>query len=570
MLLVGSGVIVGALFTSIVVLGISYLSLEPVDSFGSETAEWSESSNGELKNPRSTLKVESRKLASSREGDSIGQILRLESVFDQSAAIHALLSSADEERVLDLIGRANEISRPSQRDAVLEIIFLKYAEIDSGRAFNEAKGFRWSTRSRLYGGVFRQWARSDLEAAVLAAKSLNQSDRDYASSSILYARDDLSLDRLYAISDELQNRTYMDFFGTRLWRSKARRDPRTAWHNALDATTDASNRAVVLTTVAEEWVEKDGIYVLDEIKNSSIAEYQKTKIYKTILGHIAETDPEDAISAATLLGLSPNFDVVAGIFSKWAEEEPFRLFGLADSLDPRFASTAKHEAIQVIAKDSPQKALALLGQINNFLLEQRAVRTIAIAWAAEDPKSALAWYADRELRASDDTLKSILHRLVRQDVDSAFNIVSAYPGERGSVMIDALFDVMGMNDIDSMKYFHRLEDEKKHGPGLLLGSVIALSDFKQALALGITLPDSSQRDYHERIIHVASHHNRFDLLESIDKLPTTDLRVHAVMELLLRNKDEALFSDKQTESLRSRLNTEQREYLDSLVTVTLH
>ena len=76
---------------------------------------------------------------------------------------------------------------------------------------------------------------------------------------------------------------------------------------------------MALTTVAEAWVEEEGLSVLDEISNSTIREFYKARIYRTVLRQIAETDIEKAVAAAASLGLNPSefgstSRVVSGLF----------------------------------------------------------------------------------------------------------------------------------------------------------------------------------------------------------------------------------------------------------------
>ena len=568
-LLVGSGVLAGVLVTAIAFLVISHLPLKTWDFSQTETAEPRETSNRLQGKRSSTSSIESGGAPRSRLGGSIEETLRLDNDFDQSVALYMLLSDANEEFVLDLIDQAKDIKQLSERNEALSIIFSRYAAIDPAGAFLQAQEFQGTTRSRLYGHVFRYWSKSDLESALASAKLLNPTDRGAAARSILSTRDDLSLDRLYVLADELQNRSYMNYLASEWWKARAQENPRSAWQDAIVSTSGLGNRSNTLSTVAEVWWEREGFYVLDEINDSSVSKHNKNRIFETVLFHAAKTDLKGAIATATRLKMNPSSAFVSGLFAKWAEEDPMKVFGLADSLDPRYVFAAKHEAIQIVARESPQKAVTLLAQIGNSAGARRAAGSIAEAWAKTDPKSALEWYVGREIQPSDSVLQNIMRRVIREDVDFAFETVSAYQGDRGKLLTNCFFDLMVNSDeIAATDFLHKLSKDKRRGPAIRIGVKLALTDFGQAMDLAKTLPESNREAYYEQLIFAMSAHHRFDLFESVEDLPTPELQKYAAIQLLTWNKAEGLLTDQQVESLRSRLDANQRKRVDSAVIIS--
>ena len=571
LLLVGSGAIAGVLVTAIAFMVISHVPLETRTRNVSktETAESWETSSREQDKPYSTPSIESREPSESRLNGSIAATLKSANEFDQTVALYMLLSDANEQSVLDLIDQAKDIKQLSVRNEALSIIFAKYATIDPAKAFMQAQEFQGTTRIRLYGHIFRYWSKSDLESALASAKFLNPTDRGAAARSILSTRDDLSLDRLYVLADELQNRSYMNYLASERWKARAQENPRSVWQDAIVSTSGMGNRSSTLSTIAEVWWEREGLYVLDEINDSSVSKHNKNRIFETVLYHAAKTDLEGAIATATRLKMNPSSAFISGLFAKWAEEDPIRVFGLADSLDPRYVFAAKHEAIQIVARESPQQAVTLLAQIGNSAGARRAARSIAEAWAKTDPKSALEWYVGREIQPSDSALQTIMSRLIGEDVDFAFETVSAYQGDRGTLLTNSFFDLMVNNDeIVATDFLHKLSEDKRRGPAIRIGVKLALKDFGQAMDLAKTLPESNREAYYERLIFAMSAHHRFDLFESVEDLPTPELQKYAAIQLLTWNKAEGLLTDQQVESLRSRLDANQRKRVDSAVIIS--
>lgn len=566
-----TGAIGGALLASFIFLSVW---LAPFSSQGAPrtlTDENSASSESEQRYPSSFASSKSGQPFVSGSSRVIDETFRLESDFDQTVALYTLLAGADEERVLELVDQAKTLNYSYQRDSALYVIFSKYAEIDPVRALSKAQEYGPHTRDQLIDRVFHQWAKNDLEAALASAQLLSEEQHETASRSILNARDDLSLERLYELADELQNEEYRNKFTARLWRAKAQEDPRTAWQSALASMSDISNTQLVLTTIAETWVEKEGLNVLEEIKASTISGYQKRRIYQKVLRQIADTDIEKAVAVAASLELNPagftgTSRFVSELFSKWAEEEPYQLFGLADSLDQRFVSIAKHQALAAIARKSPREAVALLAQVDNAALVRRSSATIATQWALTDPKASLEWYMNDERGKHDPALRFIMQRMVGEDAHGAFKMVADYPGELGTLLTNSFFRALvSQEGIDATEFISLLDDDKKQGPVTLIGQRIADSDINQALELEKVLPESGRQDYRRSIIAAASYPDPFHLFNHIDRLPGPQLQSQAALQLLMRDKAEGVFSKEQLKNLRSRLDDDGHQKLDSVV-----
>ena len=562
-LLLGTGAIGGALITAFIFLGVQYAPIESRDESRTPTARSSSSSDSELRHTSLSPISESGLLFEEGSSGSVDATLRIESDFDQIVALYNLLAGASEERVLELIDQARVIKQPSQRLLTLSTIFSKYAAIDPVRALDKAQEFGRFTRGPLIDSVFHQWAKSDLDDALRSANSLKGEQKGIAARSILDARDELSLDRLYAIADELQDWGFLREVIARHWEATAREDPRSAWQSALLSTGEVRHRNLVLATVAEIWIEKEGVSVLDEISVSSLKVGDKMRIYESVLGRIAETDLENAINVATNLELSSSSSVVSEIFAKWAEKEPYRLFGLADSFDHRFVSTAKRRALEAIARISPQEAVNLLGEVDNSAFVIRTAPKIATQWAYTDPKSSLEWYMSSDRSRHDPALRFIMERLVEEDAATAFKIVTDYPGEQGAVLTSSFFSVLlNQGSVDAMEFISLLDDDKKQGPVTLIGQRLAESDINQALELEKTIPESGRQEFRLSVISAASYPDPFHLYEHIDQLPSADLQSQAAFQLLMRDKSEGVFSANQLKDLQARLDARGQRMVD--------
>ena len=279
-ILLSTGAIGGTLITTLIFLGVWYAPNESRDESLTLAANNSSTSDLEQRYTSSALSSESGQIFDIGSSGSVDGTLNIESDFDQTVALYNVLAGADEERVLGLIDHAMSMENSHQRDSALAIIFSKYADFNPVKALQKAQEFGSSTREKLISSVFSQWAKSDLDAALESAKSMGDEYIEIASRSILNTRDDLSLDRLYALADELQNVEYRNKYTARIWRARALEDPRSAWQRALLSIGDDQNSPLILTTIAEAWIEKEGLTALDEINASTVGEYFKMRIYQ--------------------------------------------------------------------------------------------------------------------------------------------------------------------------------------------------------------------------------------------------------------------------------------------------
>lgn len=566
-ILLSTGAIGGAILTTLLFLGVWYAPFESRDESLTRAAVNSPTSDLERNYASSSPSTESGLLFDIGASGFVDETLRIKSDFDRTVALYNLLAGASEERVLDLIDQAKAIKQPGQRLLTLTTIFSKYADIDPVIALNKAQEFGRFTKGPLIDSVFHQWAKSDLDEALRSAHALNGEQKGIAIRSILDARDELSLDRLYAIADELQDWGFLREVIARHWEATAREDPRSAWQNALMSTGDVRHRNVVLATIAEIWIEKEGVNVLDEISVSSLDELDKMRIYESVLGRIADIDLEEAVKVATDLKLSSSSSIMDAIFSRWAEEEPYQLFGIADSLDQRFVSIAKRQALEAIARISPQEAVNLLDQVSNPALVMRVSPRIAIQWAYTDPKSSLEWYMGSERTKHDPALRFIMERLVKEDSASAFKTVTDYPGEQGALLTNSFFGVLlNQEDVDATNEFiSLLEDDRKQGPVTLVGQRLAKTDINQALELEKTLPESGRQAFLSTIISAASHPDPFHLYEHIDQLPSADLQSRAALQLIMQDKAHGVFSSDQLKELHARLDANGQRMVNSVI-----
>ena len=572
-LLLCMGALGGTILTALIGLGVWYAPFESRDASRTLSAIDSATANMNQIHASSSRSIRSDLPLILKSDEPIDEILRVQNVFDQKVALYSLLAVADEEQVIELLDQAINLKHSPLRDSALDVIFSKYADIDPVRALGKAQELGRYTQEQLIDSVFHQWAKSDLDAALASAQSLSGEQRETASRSILNARDDLSLDRLLGLADELQNVEYRNKFTARLWRAKALDDPRSTWQSALQSMSNLRNMSLVLTTIAETWIEQEGLDALDEVNASTISEYHKMRIYQKVLGQIAEKDLEEAVAVAARLKLSPSrfsptSGVVSEIFSKWAEEEPYQLFGLADSLDQRFVSIAKHQALAAIARESPQEAVSLLAQVDNPALVMRVSANIATQWAATDPKSSLEWYMTSERSKHDPALRYIMRRLTEEDAHNAFKIVVNYPGKLGTLLTNSFFEALVNQDgVDAKEFISLLDDDQRQVPVTLIGQDLARSDIDRALELEKTLPESERLAYRKKIISAASFPDPFLLFENIDQLPSTELQSLAALQLLMSDKSAGVFSEKQLKYLRSRLDADGQRKVNSVVVI---
>ncbi len=446
--------------------------------------------------------------------------------------------------------------------------------------------------------VFKDWALSDLDDAVENAKSLSEEARMNALAGILTTLSGEPLtkhrDIAKALGDEDQG---IDAY-VMSFRTATVADPKSKWTELLRLVKpDHRFKTQILGNVAEQWYEKEGLRILDQINATSLDENRKRHLVSRVLGLAATNNPQEAFQYAQTLpterGYSSSLYTVVNVWAEsdpqaayqavtrveqsrererlqgrvvetWASNEPYYYLENSDKFPSHTREMGISSALETIAQTSPQEAaeLALEQKEEGFMSSLSFVLPGVVLdhWVEQDVEAAVNWVLNGpipdEKRYS--WVRALATNLVYSDPRRAFEIALKQPKPEGGIEsflpgIEAeIFDQIIYHDLDlAIELLPKVpEGTSRIAAYSSLGSeYIEQGDSKKAINLGLQLPTEEQASYFEGLIFTWTRIDPSGLVESIKELPTPELRSSLAQQLTTPwRKDD--FTDAQLEELK--------------------
>jgi len=411
---------------------------------------------------------------------TIHEILKLPGDFAQTTALYVLAESQDQDGIERLLAEARSIKRVSESRAAASILYGRFAELDPEAAVEHMmRGDSGLDPDLLY-GVFHSWARTDLEAALKGASKLDDHSRQMAGMAIVRSRDDLPLEEREAMGSKLnlqasiREPTASDLrspkAAERAWQSAlamgdrearerelyqlarnwGQQDPEAAIR-AIEALRDRSQRDQMLQIAIHAWAEKDGRQAADWTLERPPSQ-QRSELLSSVLSVLVKKDPAAAMAIMERLRPTEREQVMPNVLMNWASHDPRAVtawIGKQDNRqmyvpalsyivsvlaeqDPedalRWASTlsgeesqmAMAQVIQRIALDDPERATALVGQMDEGPYRNSAMSGIAQVLAQSDPRAALSWVAKQShTESAPELYQSVFEQWALYDPDGA-------------------------------------------------------------------------------------------------------------------------------------------------------
>ena len=207
-------------------------------------------------------------------------------------------------------------------------------------------------------GVFREWALSDLDAAVSNAKSLNDDARKNALAGVLSTQSGKSLAIHRKIAKELGHEQKGVDSYVSSYRTAKIENPRATWDQITNLIyTDSYDPYEVVTNIAKQWYERDGIYVVELINAGSSDDSIKETAVDAVLSAAAKVNPQEAFQYAQTLPSDGFFSgPLRSVIVPWASSDPQAAY---------VAATNVHQSGQ---RESLQRTLSQYGQRMNHTM----------------------------------------------------------------------------------------------------------------------------------------------------------------------------------------------------------
>jgi len=419
--------------------------------------------------------------------NDIAEVVALPSEFARGEAMFVIAGRSDSARVQKLIFDANRIADDVERGYLLEVLFLRLAELDPQSALALAQTGEFSGTPSIERAVWRAWGRADLDAALFAAKTqatavqqtsaaqslfaafgfAGNETTDYIEAELGIGPDRATRSRYVSLLADSSIAAAIDYINGLERNTEQQEAIATLAHYIAKQDPDAAARYQDLFTVAanaelfgsaveiaiaadrpreiiDSWLAGDikfsrgysALYSalralaetdLDAAKN--YYEQARNKNERQVLGNLIATEMarEDARAALEWARAQPEGrfpNLQMQVLVQIAQDDP--QLALDEALKtPGAAARAQlvSTVLQRIAADDPAGAVAYLDQVQDPNIRQQASHQLASTWMRQDPDAALNWILAQEGSAAKQVLQQSVLGLVNDDVEAAQRVL---------------------------------------------------------------------------------------------------------------------------------------------------
>lgn len=535
---------------------------------------------------------------------SLDDLEQFNSPFKRSLELLFLLTDADERQVLRLLEESNE-AKPQRRLQLQKPILQRLTQLNPRKAYEQIELLEQDNTSHLIDWIFMEWSSFNLEEAVSFAESLGDNEKFAALRSVLAERSDLSEEERLSIARQLGNEQHAINLNMQERLSKPIDNPEETWNELVSVVQDNPGQSWMLATVARAWVEKNGLSILDQVSDSMTNSQTRQFVLGAVLLNAAKDTPKIAFEYA--LKLDSNSDsnpegfgfvsLVSTVTNIWVKSDPRSALDAASGVEQLGLRRKLEESVVTAwANQNPQDVLSVLETLPEHV-HNSATRTAISAWVNEDPHEAANFVANMEggTRASAASslvvvwtrqtdykdsiewvlnepgisdlkgflLPEVLGHLAYVDPQFAMEKALEQPIADGGLGLEAtVIFRLSFNDIDEAIRFLpqvRPGSTKIAAYGYVGKMYIEHGATEDALNLAQELPSSNRSEYFQALLTTWSRSDPESLLNSIDSLPTSEVKSKAARVLTVSNKRHKGLSEKQVQSVEKYLSKEDAE-----------
>ncbi len=374
-----------------------------------------------------------------------------------------------------------------------------------------------------------------------------------------------------------------------------REDLEAAWE-AL--TSNQSNIAQIesLLKVAQIWIEKDGIEVIDQISATLTDTTVRDAVIASVIQSVVLADPQAALQQALeLKGASRQFALQAiievwatadpqaalasvsilesrtdrktlqeRVLRVWASVDPQELFNAVESLPENVRMLGLEVALIAISRKLPEEAVKLMADLTDRDLIDKLSKEIATHWSQKDAHTALEWVLTNEFPTDviqAEALMIVLANLTEKDPEFAFQTARDQPivlrGQYYRGLEVTVIQHLVESDIDAaQEMLAQIRNEGltvAHAYSEVGRAYIRNGEFDQALKLGERLSERGQRIYNGSLMYQWALSDPESLFSALEGLPNELVKEQAARGLMRYNPETYALSDRQLEKVATYL-----------------
>jgi len=396
--------------------------------------------------------------------------------FDRYAALYALVSRSDEDRIIELFEETldKRLSKDDSGylDGFRRTILSKLVQLNPDIASSLYQNLDTDLQTPLTYSLARAWANEDLDSVVDFVIQMSDPNKMMASRGVLDAMSALSTtEELTNLATRLGNSQYIQSRANSDLMSREAENPREAWEKLLkEPSLLTHDNFARVNNIVNAWIKQEGIAVLDTV----IPDIEDEKLRKSIITLGVQMEAEDDPAAAFdyalqfqseetgFFGLSMSYNPhMFGVLREWIEQEPMDAINrilavesstqkaslLGDAFEqwartdvqtfitsiptfpPETRDIARVKSISRLARESIDDAVALFEEIESDAQKTQAGFSITSTWTEDDPEAALKW---AQTSSHTESIRSqltsqIISSLTHKNPQKAFDIAREMP-----------------------------------------------------------------------------------------------------------------------------------------------
>lgn len=532
--------------------------------------------------------------------DTLVSLQQIESRFDRQVSLDRLLTSAEEQRLVEMLEASADIGDADHRSFVQTNLVQKLTTIDPKSAMSHIDAHPTLYRREYIGTIVHEWSYIDLNELIDHAKSLYFEDGQIVLNTLVNMRDDLSEEVVIEIGKTLglEDQVHGSF---RLQRERAlQQNPDETFMTSLGDDIDDIEQVDLLANSARSWLIRDGVRILPEIVTSLQQWQVRSAVLKTVFSYQMSLSPQNTFeTAAELLTLEDKnvfhwlardwairdpvvalstvsqldsdelrHELQGTVVNEWVRARPTDLLAKLDLVPEHLRTNAKNDATVVLAEIAPNEIVQLLTRVEDG--EVALVRELVNSWSNHDAQQAFSWVLSNSALhegLQQELLRDTIVVLSRERPHHALQMAMELPVDESGIGPEALIVArMASNDMEAARAMlpHVRDGPTKLSAYIGVGSNLLADEPKHAFELGLNLSNSQKTMYLGRIV---GHWFLLDsdaAYESIDTLPSAAAKSKAAQQVLQNDQIIEYLTDAQTEHLHAYLNEEDARNLEEI------
>jgi len=425
---------------------------------------------------------------STREIGSVGAASQ-SSEFSHRESIYESAKHADREQLAAMIADAHAIANPVERRNTLEVLLLRYAELDVDGALGQALENEPQTAAHLLGALTAVAPEQTWERA---KQVTNPAERFAYLDAVVQACAAQDPERAFAKVADLPAEWQRSELLQAVVTSIADRDPRLAMKLAESQGPIVSGRLTEL--IATQWSRNNPSEAARWVEGLSRQD-QGRYAYRIAEAYVAQK-PSEALAWGLRLAGSPERYLWSSMLGEMAKYDPDQALQIAQAAEsPAQRAQAMGKVLAAIAQTNPSLAMTQLMKLPAGGMRSEVLGEVARSVAALTPTQALDWLNDIDEKSMQlEAANTLGWALSSRNAEAAAQLVDRVPKEARANWITAVALGYAASDVEKGRQWVRRYGNEGAQTATQFARAVASRNPEAAVQLVEDVADDQERD----------------------------------------------------------------------------